>query len=362
MAYFNIFETVLLLFRSIRIARVYFCPPHFLFRFSLRLSLKMSTSSEKEKPYVYQPAEFQSDLQALLESNFTVVRSKEDLERHRDKIVSIIVFLSPPVTEEMMSQFPNLKVIGNCAVGYEHVDLKVCASRGIRVGYTPGTLSDTTADMAWALLLATARKMLEGDKISRSPDTKKFDTSWYGIQVSGTTLGIIGMGRIGLEVARRAAGFKMKVLYYNRNRVAKEVEDSVGANYVTTLTQLLQESDHVVLVAPATKETYRMMGANEFRAMKKTATFVNIARGSLVDHDALTEALKTGTIAAAGLDVTDPEPLPRDHALLTLPNVTISPHTGSATLRTRMDMVQMSIDNVWAVLRGEPMVNEVKTS
>ncbi len=127
-------------------------------------------------------------------------------------------------------------------------------------------------------------------------------------------------------------------------------------------TQLLQESDHEVLVAPATKETYRMMGTNEFRAMKKTATFVNIARGSLVDHDALTEALKTGTIAAAGLDVTDPEPLPRDHALLTLPNVTISPHTGSATLRTRLDMVQMSIDNVWAALRGEPMVNEVKTS
>ena len=313
-----------------------------------------------DKPYVYQPVAFQTDLQAMVERNFNVVRSKEDLENHKDKIVSIVVFLSPPVTEEMMSLFPNLKVIGNCAVGYDHIDLKVCARRGIRVGYTPGTLSDTTADMAWALLLATARKVVEGDGIARSPKTLKYDTSWYGLQVNGTTLGIIGMGRIGIEVARRAAGFKMKVLYHNRKPVAKEVEVSVGASYVSTLTQLLQESDHVVLVAPATKETYRMMGANEFRAMKKTATFVNIARGTLVDHDALTEALRNGTIAAAGLDVTDPEPLPRDHALLTLPNITHTPHTGSATLRTRMDMVQMSIDNVWAAIRGEPMVNEVK--
>ena len=319
-------------------------------------------SALEEKPYVYLPVEFQSDLQALVEQNFTVVRSKEDIEKHKDKIVSIITAVSPPITEEMMSQFPNLKVIGNCAVGYDHIDLKVCARRGIRVGYTPGTLSDTTADMAWALLLAAARKVVEGDKISKNPNTTKFDSSWFGIQVSGTTLGIIGMGRIGLEVARRAAGFKMKVLYHNRKPVVKEVEESVGATYVTTLTQLLQESDHVVLVAPATKETYRMMGANEFRTMKKIATFVNIARGSLVDQDALVEALKTGAIAAAGLDVTDPEPLPRDHTLLSLPNVTISPHTGSATLPTRLDMVQMSVDNVWAALRGEPLVNEVKTS
>ena len=323
-------------------------------------SLQCPMMSSSEKPYVYQPLGFQTDLQALLEKNFNVVRSKEDVEKFRDKIVSIFVFLSPPVSDEMMSSFPNLKVIGNCAVGYEHVDLKACARRGIRVGYTPGTLSDTTADMGWALLLAAARRVLEGDKISRSPDTKKFDTSWYGLQVSGTTLGIIGMGRIGLEVAKRAAGFKMKVLYHNRNQVAREVEESVSATYMPTLTQLLQESDHVVLVAPATKETYRMMGANEFSAMKTTATFVNVARGTLVDHDALTEALKSGTIAAAGLDVMDPEPLPRDHALLSLPNVIITPHTGSATLRTRMDMVQMSIDNVWAVLKGEPMVNEVK--
>ena len=314
--------------------------------------------SREEKPYVYQPVDLQADMQAMVERNFNVVRSKEDMERHKDKIVSIVVFLSPPVTEEMMSLFPNLKVIGNCAVGYDHIDLKECSRRGIRVGYTLS--DDSTADMTWALLLACARKVIEGDGISRSPDTKTFDTSWYGLPVCRTTLGIIGMGRIGIEVARRAAGFRMRILYHNRNPVAKEIEESVGASYVLTLTQLLQESDHVVLVAPATKETYRMMGANEFRAMKKTGILINVGRGTLVDHDALTEALKDGTIAAAGLDVTNPEPLPRDHALLTLPNVTLTPHTGSATLRTRMDMVQMNIDNMWAAIRGKPMVNEVK--
>ena len=319
-------------------------------------------SSAAEKPYIYQPTEFHPDLQAMVESNFRVVRSKEDIEKFKEKVVSIVVFLSPPVTDEMMATFPSLKVIGNCAVGYDHIDLKACARRGIRVGHTPGTLSDTTADMTLALLLATARKVVEGDAIARSPDTVKFNISWFGLQISKTTLGIIGMGRIGLEVAKRAAGFKMNILYYNRHQVAKEIEQSVNATYVSSLTQLLQESDHVVLVAPATKETYRMMGAKEFSAMKKTATFINIARGSLVDHDALTQALQNGTIAAAGLDVTDPEPLPRDHPLLTLRNVTLTPHTGSATLRTRMDMVQMSIDNVWAVLQGGPMVNEVKTN
>lgn len=313
-----------------------------------------------KKPYVYQPTEFHPDLQAMVESNFRVIRSKEDIEKFKEKVVSIVVFLSPPVTDEMMATFPSLKVIGNCAVGYDHIDLKACARRGIRVGHTPGMLSDTTADMTLALLLATARKVAEGDAIARSSDTVKFDTSWFGLQISKTTLGIIGMGRIGLEVAKRAVGFKMNILYYNRHQVAKEIEQSVNATYVSSLTQLLQESDHVVLVAPATKETYRMMGAKEFSAMKKTATFINIARGALVDHDALTQALQNGTIAAAGLDVTDPEPLPRDHPLLTLRNVTFTPHTGSATLCTRMDMIQISIDNVWAVLQGGPMVNEVK--
>ena len=299
-------------------------------------------------------------LQEMLEKNFHMVQPAE-VEQYRDKVSAIFVFVSPPVTEELIASFPNLKVIGNNAVGYEHVDVKTCARRGIRVGYTPDVLNATTADMGWALLLATARRVVEGDKISKSPHTKAFDAAWFGYQVSGTTLGIIGMGRIGREVAKRAAGFDMKVLYYNCNQCSKEVETLLKATYVPTLTDLLKQSDHVILVAPSTKETYKMMGRDQFNAMKSTATFVNIARGTLVNHDALAEALKNGVIGAAGLDVTDPEPLPRNHPLLTLPNVTITPHTGSATLETRSAMVQMNIDNILAALKGEEMINEIKS-
>ena len=173
------------------------------------------------------------------------------------------------------------------------------------------------------------------------------------------TLGIIGMGRIGLKFAKQSIAFDMKLLYHNDCQYSKEIEESVNATYVHDLSDLLGQSDYVVLLAPSTKDTYHMMGREQFKAMKKTGIFVNFSRGKLVDQDALIEALREGRIAAAGLDVTDPEPLPRDHPLLTLPNVTLTPHTGSATLHTRMAMVQMTIDNIWAALRGEEMVNEV---
>ena len=245
-------------------------------------------------------------------------------------------------------------------MGYEHVDVSACFKRGIRVGFTPNILNATTADMGWALLLATARRVIEGNEICKSPDTTDFDMNWLGFQVSGMTLGIIGMGRIGLEFAKRSMGFDMKLLYHNRHQCSKETEESVNATYIPDLTSLLRQSDYVVLLAPSAKDTYHMMGRDQFRAMKKTGIFVNVSRGKLVDQDALVEALRDGTIAAAGLDVTDPEPLPRDHPLLTLPNITLTPHMGSATLDTRMGMVQMTIDNIWAALRGEEMVNEVK--
>ncbi|CAI8052232.1 Glyoxylate/hydroxypyruvate reductase B [Geodia barretti] len=180
-----------------------------------------------------------------------------------------------------------------------------------------------------------------------------------GQQVSGTTLGIVGMGRIGYEIAKRAVGFEMKVLYHNRHRKSAEEEERVGATYVPTLAGLLGESDYVVLAAPATGDTHHMMSREQFAAMKPTGVFVNISRGTLVDQDALAEALRGGVISAAGLDVTDPEPLPRDHTLLSLPNLTLTPHTGSATLPTRQAMVQMTVDNIKAVLQGQPMVNEV---
>ncbi len=284
------------------------------------------------------------------------------VEEYRDRIVAIFCFVTPPVKENLIASFPNLKVVGNSAVGYEHVDVQACFAKGVRVGYTPDVLNAATADMGWALLLSSARLLVDGDKISRDPNTTEIELNRFGFQVSGTTLGIIGMGRIGLEFAKRAMGFDMKLLYHNRCPCSKEVEKSVNATYVPKLEDLLCQSDFVVLVAPSTPETYHMMSDPQFKAMKTTGIFVNIARGKLVDQDALVAALRDRTIAGAGLDVTDPEPLPRDHPLLTLHNVTLTPHTGSATFHTRMGMVKMTIDNIWAALKGEKMVNEVNNN
>lgn len=297
-------------------------------------------------------------LKEELEQHFHLVQP-QDLPAYRDKVSAIYVFVSPPVDRELIASLPNLKVVGNSAVGYNHVDLKACKERGIRVGYTPDVLNDATADMGWALLLAIARRVVEGDAIARHPHTTDFEMNWFGAQVSHTTLGIIGMGRIGLEVARRARGFQMRVVYHNRRRCSVEVEQMVQATYLETLEGLLSESDHVVLLAPASPETHHMMGKREFDAMKKTAIFINISRGSLVDQDALVEALTSGTIAGAGLDVTDPEPLPSGHPLLKLQNVVFTPHTGSATLHTRRLMLEMTIQNILGALAGTDMPNEV---
>ena len=310
------------------------------------------------KPYVYQGVMFPPELQSLLEKEFTMVQD-EDVEALKDKITAIFCSVSLPINGQLIERFPNLKVIGSCAVGYNHVDLKACAARGVRVGYTPNVLNASTADMAWALLLAAARRVVEGDKIAKNPHTSEFDTNWYGHQVSSMTIGIIGMGRIGMEIAKRAGGFGMRILYYNRHQRSREEEALVGATYVPFLQDLLSQSDYVVLSAPSSKDTYHMMGAEQFAAMKSTGIFVNVSRGTLVDQDALANALTLGTIAAAGLDVTDPEPLPRDHPLLSCPNITITPHTGTATFHTRRDMLNVTIKNIWAGLKGELMESEL---
>lgn len=315
-------------------------------------------SFSADKPFVYQEIAMHPDLQKLLEENFNIVRP-EQKETYRDLVTALFVFVSPPVDATLIDYFPNLKVIGNSAVGYEHVDVSACRRRRVRLGFTPNVLNAATADLGWALLLATARNVVKNNEMSKSPHTTHFSYNLFGHQVSGMTLGIVGMGRIGLEFAKRSTGFDMKLLYHNRHQCSKETEEMLKAIYVPNLANILHQSDYVVLIAPSTKDTYHMMGREQFRAMKKTAIFINISRGKLVDQDALVDALLEETIAAAGLDVTDPEPLPRDHPLLTCSNVTLTPHTGSATLETRMSMVQMTIDNIWAALRGEKMVNEV---
>lgn len=315
-----------------------------------------SGSKPRSKPLVYQPHSFPEELQTLIDDQFTVIRH-EELEKYEKDIVAIFVHIRPKITRELLDRLSSVKVVGNCAVGYNNVDVVTCRERGIRIGYTPDVLNDSTADMGVALLLGVARRLVEGSRMTRDPSFKVIDTGWFGHQVSTTTVGIVGMGRIGLQIAKRLRGFDMTILYHNRR--PSQTEHSVGATYVSSLEDMLPLCDYVILVAPATEETRHMMGEKQFSAMKRSGIFVNISRGSLVDQDALVNAIETKQIAAAGLDVTDPEPLPRDHPLLGYPNVTITPHTGSATLHTRRKMVQLTIDNIWAGLKDAPMPAEL---
>jgi len=274
-------------------------------------------------------------------------------------IDAVYTYGHPTVDGAMMDRFPGLKVISNFGVGVDHIDVKAASARNIPVGNTPGVLDGATADLAFALILAAGRCVVEGDRYARGPDFLRYDPSFMlGREVHGRTLGIFGMGRIGRQVAKRAHGFGMTVLYHNRTR-SIEAEVALNARY-RTKNELLANSDYVVLTVPLTSETRGFIGRAELAKMKPTATLVNVARGAVVDKDALTEALAAKRIFAAALDVTDPEPLPRDHPLLRLPNIIITPHLGSATEETRRRMAEMSIENLFAGLEGKSLPFAVK--
>ena len=261
----------------------------------------------------------------------------------------------------VMDQMPKLRVISNMGVGVDHIVIADARARGIPVGNTPGFVDGATADMAFLLLMAVARNLQLGVDYARSPEFLHFDPSiLHGSEVHGQTLGILGMGAIGSEVAQRAGGFNMKVLYHNRNRADADREKALKATYVSKA-ELLAKSDFVLLSTPMTPETSRFMGYAEFKAMQPTAFVVNIARGGLVDHDGLLQALNENQIAGAALDVTEPEPLPRDHLLVHHDRVIITPHLGSASRQTRAGMSKRSIDNLMASLAGDPLLNEVLT-
>ena len=270
------------------------------------------------------------------------------------KAIGIITYGHPHVDGALMDRVPNLKVISNHGVGVDHIDVPAAKARKIPVGNTPGCLDASTADMTMALMLATARNVVVGDKFARSPEFTHYDPSqWIGYEVSGSTLGIVGMGRIGRQVARRALAFDMKVIYHNRNR-NEQAERELGVIHVP-FDELLRQSDFVSLNCPLTPETTNLIGKREIELMKPTAILLNLARGPVVNHDALFAALSSRRIAAAGLDVTAPEPLPRDHPLLGLSNVVITPHLGSASNRTRHRMMQMTVENLRAGLKGNPL-------
>lgn len=264
----------------------------------------------------------------------------------------------PTIDGAVMDRMPRLKVISNFGVGVDHIDLEAARQRHIQVGNTPRILDGATADMAFALLMAAARNIVTGDRYARSPQFTRYDPRFMmGREVHGATLGIIGMGNIGQQVARRASGFDMKVRYHNR-KPNPQAEAELGATYMP-LDDLLSQSDYVVLNVPLTPQTRHLIGRDQLRRMKPTAFLVNVARGGVVDHDALTEALTNRWIAGAALDVTEPEPLPRDHPLLSLDNLVIVPHLGSATVQTRLAMARRTVDNLIAGLEGHPLPSRI---
>ncbi|MBN4059328.1 D-glycerate dehydrogenase [Dehalococcoides mccartyi] len=276
--------------------------------------------------------------------------SHGELVRTVADIDGLYAHINNAVDAEVMAAAPNLKVIAQFGVGYDNVDIAAANARGIAVANTPGVLSESTADEAFALLMAMARRVYDLPGIVKRGEWGDFDPlGLLGTDIHHKTLGIVGMGRIGSEVAKRAAGFSMKVLYHNRNRRHEEF----GATYVDSLEELLERSDFVSLHNPLNAETTGLMGADQFKLMKKSAILINTTRGPVVDQEALYDALKSGEIAGAALDVTVPEPMPADHPLLTFDNCLIMPHVASATHDTRMKMAMMCVENVLAGVAGD---------
>ncbi|XP_054238001.1 probable 2-ketogluconate reductase isoform X2 [Indicator indicator] len=302
-------------------------------------------------------------LAALLRKHFQLVTMKELLENKRElgrRIQAVFVFEGrPSIDRELLQSLPSLKVVGNAGVGVDHLDLALISSFGVKVTNTPHAVADPTADMGMALMLASARRLVEGCQIAVSPDTKHFAVDWLGVEVSRATLGIVGMGSIGYRVAQRAKAFSMRILYHNRNRRRREEEEAVGAHYCERLEELLQQSDFVMLVVNLSPQTHQLIGRRELGLMKPTATLINISRGAVIDQDALVEALQKQVIRAAALDVTSPEPLPRDHPLLRLQNVIITPHTGTATAQALLSMAAEASANILAALSGQHVPSQV---
>jgi len=270
---------------------------------------------------------------------------------------ALATLLSDKIDAEIFDVAPKLKIVAQMAVGFDNIDVQEATKRGIYVTNTPEVLTDTTADFAWALLMAVARRVVEADKYVR---TGQWKVSWHpsimlGRDIHGATIGIVGAGRIGYAVARRAKGFSMKILFYDvipRPEMKKEL----GAKSVD-LDTLLKESDFVSVHVPLLKETYHLINAEKLKLMKKTAYLINNSRGPVVDEKALYEALKEGRIAGAGLDVFEEEPTPVDNPLLKLDNVVVAPHISSASYETRSKMAEMVAENLVAFFEGRKPPN-----
>ncbi|AUN96441.1 D-glycerate dehydrogenase [Pseudazoarcus pumilus] len=301
-----------------------------------------------------------------LSQHFEIDYNDQDVALPADELaarlsdkVGAITMLSDRIDEAALRSAPNLKAVCNVAVGHNNFDLAAISAAGVMATNTPGVLNDTTADTAWALLLASGRRIVGADKWVRDGQWQgwKFHDDWRGHDIHHATLGILGMGRIGQAVARRAAGFEMRVIYHNRSRLAPEQEQACQATLVSK-EELLRESDFLVLLLPYSPATHHVIGAAEIAQMKPTAHLINIARGGIVDDGALIEALQNKTIAGAGLDVFENEPA-LDARYFALDNVVLTPHIGSSTRATRLAMAMLAADNLIAALAGRRPPNLV---
>jgi gluconate 2-dehydrogenase len=305
---------------------------------------------------------------AKLEESFEVrsnqadqIIAPEELQKELASVVGALVTGSERIDASALANAKDLKIVANISVGYNNFDVPAMTAAGVMATNTPDVLTDTTADFGFALLMATARRITESEHWVRNGHWDKWSivNNPLGVDLHHSTIGIIGMGRIGQGIARRALGFGMNVIYHNRSRLSESDEKVCGAKYVSK-EELLKTADHVVLVLPYTKENHHTIGAKEIALMKPTATLVNIARGGIMDDVALAQALKANKIFAAGLDVFEGEPNVHSD-LLKLSNVVLAPHIASATEKTRRAMVDLAIDNLRAALAGKKPPSLINT-
>ncbi|MCD7036255.1 D-glycerate dehydrogenase [Metabacillus sp. GX 13764] len=312
------------------------------------------------KPFVYVTRLLPEDQLAKLKETANVEMWEKEEEPCPRKVLlekareadGLLTMLSDKIDQELLEQAENLKVIANLAVGYDNIDVKYAASKKITVCNTPDVLTDTTADLAFALLMASARRIAKAADYIKEGKWKGWGPlQMAGMDIHGKTLGIVGMGKIGTAVAKRGTGFDMKILYHNRSR-NKAAEEAHGAKHAS-FDEVLEQSDFVVCLTPLTEETKEMFTYEAFKKMKRKAIFVNASRGAVVKEDDLKRAIEDGLIAGAGLDVFASEPIQPDHPLLGLRQVTALPHIGSSSEETRLKMMELCSRNIAAVLKGK---------
>ena len=317
------------------------------------------------KPKIFLTRPLPPATMELLQAESELTYNPEDRVLTREEILAgvagqdgLLCILTDKIDGEIMDANPGLKVVANYAVGFNNIDVTAATARKIPVTNTPGVLTDTTADMAWALIFASGRRVVEGDRLVRSHQWQGWaPLQLLGQDITGATLGLVGLGRIGKAMIPRARGFSMRVIYWNRTRLSPEEETELGITYAP-LTEVLAQADFVSVHVALNAETTHLMSSAEFAAMKSTAYLINTARGPVVDEKALVTALKAGEIAGAGLDVFEKEPA-LEPELYDLPNVVIPPHLGSATIGTRTKMGNMAARNCLAACRGERPPNIV---